>query len=98
MTSQYTRGPWQWIKVLGINNLISANGDLVLGCDDTQDQSFIGPNTFDEKLIGAAPELLEALEMVRDADNDCKLDGLQTIPPIARAKIDKAINKARGIL
>jgi hypothetical protein len=34
---------------------------------------------------------VEALEMVRDADDDCKRDGLQTIPPFARAKIDAAL-------
>lgn len=35
--------------------------------------------------------LVEALTMVRDADNDCKLDGLPSIPPAARAKIDAAL-------
>lgn len=33
----------------------------------------------------------EALEMVRDADKDCHLDGLRTIPPGPRAKIDAAL-------
>lgn len=47
-------------------------------------------------LIAAAPDLYEALEMVRDADNDCKSDGLPTIPPAARAVIDAALAKARG--
>jgi len=47
-------------------------------------------------LLAAAPELYEALEMVRDADEDCHKDGLPTIPPIARAKIDRALAKARG--
>lgn len=37
--------------------------------------------------------LREALEMVRDADNDCHLDGLQTIPSPARAKIDAALKE-----
>jgi hypothetical protein len=32
--------------------------------------------------------LVEAIEMVRDADDDCKRDGLPIIPPAARAKID----------
>ena len=40
-------------------------------------------------------QLLEALEMVRDADDDCKMDGLQTIPAPARAKIDAAITTAK---
>lgn len=38
----------------------------------------------------------EALEMIRDADEDCKLDGLPTIPEMARAKIDAALRLARG--
>ncbi|WP_457659544.1 hypothetical protein [Sinorhizobium medicae] len=41
-------------------------------------------------------DLLDALVMVRDADQDCKSDGLPTIPPIARAKIDNAIAKSEG--
>ena len=56
-----------------------------------------GPkNEADARLIAAAPDLLHALEMVRDADNDCVRDGLQTIPPIARKTIDDAIAKATG--
>ena len=35
--------------------------------------------------------LEHALTMVRDADEDCKRDGLQTIPPMARATIDAAL-------
>jgi len=46
------------------------------------------------KLISAAPDLLAALVMVRDADDDCRMDGLATIPPAARARIDTAIAKA----
>ena len=44
------------------------------------------------RLISAAPELLEALEMVRDADND---NG-RKMPTPARAKVDAAIAKATG--
>lgn len=36
-------------------------------------------------------EVAEALRMVRDADNDCQADGLATMPPIPRAKIDRAL-------
>lgn len=39
-------------------------------------------------------ELVEALTMVRDADNDCRADGLPTIPAPARAKIDAALATA----
>ena len=48
------------------------------------------------RLISAAPDLLAALEMVRDADDDNKLDGNEGIPGIARAKINAAISKAKG--
>lgn len=41
-------------------------------------------------------ELLKVLEMVRDADEDCKRDGLPTIPAAARSRIDNAIAKAGG--
>lgn len=55
------------------------------------------PSEADARLIAAAPELLEALIMVRDADEDCKADGLPSIPPAARTKIDAAIAKANGV-
>jgi len=38
--------------------------------------------------------LLAALEMVRDADDDCGKDGLPRIPGAARAAIDAAIARA----
>lgn len=50
----------------------------------------------DARLIAAAPDLLEALVMVRDADEDCKRDSLPTIPYPARKRIDAAIAKATG--
>lgn len=46
--------------------------------------------------VNSYADMLEALVMIRDADNDCKADGLPTIPPSARAKIDAAIAKAEG--
>lgn len=46
------------------------------------------------RLIAAAPDLLEALVMVRDADDDSGKDGLPRIPGAARSKIDRAIAKA----
>ena len=47
-----------------------------------------------KQLLAQRDALLEALVMVRDADNDSKLDGLPTIPPSARAKIEAAIKMA----
>jgi hypothetical protein len=72
-------------------------------CGGSEDKDYYGGYLIAESvapsmvsLIAAAPELLEALEMVRDADNDCRLDGLPTIPLDARAKIDRALAKAEG--
>lgn len=48
------------------------------------------------RLMAAGPELFAALEMVRDADEDCKRDGLPTMPEFVRARIDAAIAKAEG--
>jgi len=42
-------------------------------------------------------ELLETLIMMRDADEDCKKDGLARIPDAARRKIDQAIARAEGL-
>jgi len=53
-------------------------------------------NEANAQLISAAPDLLEALIMVRDADNDCRADGLEAMPPAPRHRIDKAIAKAEG--
>lgn len=40
--------------------------------------------------------LADALEMVRDADEDCHKDGLPTMPPAARCTIDKALAAVKG--
>ncbi len=40
--------------------------------------------------------LLEALEMVADADDDARADGKSGMPLCARSKIDRAIAKAKG--
>ena len=38
-----------------------------------------------------AAKLLATLEMVRDADNDCRVEGWATIPDAARRSIDEAL-------
>lgn len=47
-------------------------------------------------ILAASIDTYRALEMVRDADDDCRRDGLPTIPPMPRSKIDAAIAKAEG--
>lgn len=49
-----------------------------------------------EETLDIASDLYSALVMVRDADDDCEKDGLPTIPPGARSRIDAAIAKAEG--
>ena len=49
-----------------------------------------------ENLTKQRDALAYALEMIRDADNDCHLDGLQTIPPAARHSIDMALDTLKG--
>lgn len=48
-------------------------------------------STFISEAADVIEELSGALEMVRDADDDCRRDGLQTIPETARARIDAAL-------
>jgi len=49
------------------------------------------------RLMAAAPEMFEALEMIRDADEDCIKDGLpRPLTDFARARVDAAIAKAEG--
>lgn len=99
----HTPGPWQ---VGGTRH----SGNLELGRDTRlhmvgPDGDYVAAVFFDmvtgrglkdARLISAAPDLLAALEMVRDADEDNKRDGNDGIPGIARAKIDAAISKAKG--
>ena len=58
---------------------------------------YFGNGEANARLIAAAPDLLEALVMVRDADDDVRRAGLiGKIPQAARARIDAAIAKAEG--
>ena len=97
--SSHTPGPWfqvgAWVEI--------ESDDVADICTcHTEDfgQAHLGRSAEEMManacLIAAAPDLLEALEMVRDADNDRAADGMETIPDIARAKIDRAIAKAKG--
>ncbi|MEP0323262.1 hypothetical protein [Bauldia litoralis] len=105
----WTPGPWEYIASTEHHGpYVSAYGDIC-DCYTMSNPSDLSvrnggtshPILFqgdradaNARLIAAAPDLYEALVMVRDADEDCRKDGFQTIPPIARAKIDRAIAKA----
>lgn len=95
--SKHTPGPWK------IDLYWKLESDPMWRCvvsewtDDFQRMSVCGHiGEANARLIAAAPDMLAALIMVRDADDDCLRDGLPTIPPAARATIDAAIAKAEG--
>jgi hypothetical protein len=105
--AQHTAGPWtldqQGMFVWGEDNQMAICevrgwGFLTgVGAKSLPPDKAEAVQRANGQLIAAAPDLLEALEMVRDADEDCKKDmDYQSIPPAARAKIDAAILKARG--
>ena len=48
------------------------------------------------RAVNAHDGLVKALQMIRDADNDCKSDGLPRIPAAARATIDAVLAKANS--
>jgi hypothetical protein len=43
------------------------------------------------RACNAHDQLVHVVTMIRDADNDAECDGLQRIPPAARAAIDAAL-------
>ena len=89
---KHTPGPW-YIDPIKAH----ANGNRRIMAEQCTPVAVVPEHlAADARLIAAAPDLLEALKMVRDADDDCKRDGLPTIPPAARATIDAAIAKATG--
>lgn len=92
--TKHTPGPWMLdgLTVYALNDK-GWNIFASLVQDPNTPRSELLANA---RLMRAAPDMLEALEMVRDADDDCRADGLLTIPGAARFKIDAAIAKARG--
>lgn len=53
---------------------------------------------FTQAQIGVVLDLMSALEMIRDADEDCKKDGLPTLPHAPRKAIDEALGQAKKTL
>lgn len=87
-------GPWTYM-IDGDANCyhIIANNNWLMAIRHNG-EPLVAEQLINIKMICAAREMLHALQMVQDADEDCKRDGLPTIPPIARATIDHAIAKA----
>ena len=96
--SKHTPGPWKVVKdgdgfyIKQLND----GGDIRAIAEIRKYPPGGGTAEGNAQLIAAVTEMLHALEMVRDADEDCKRDGLQTMPHPARVTIDRAIAKAIG--
>lgn len=97
----HTPGPWEIGDELAGSIIISPVGQCMHPWIADVKGEHVGPKSREEikanaALIAASPDLLAALEMVRDADDDCRKDGLPTMPPLVRGKVDHAIAKATG--
>lgn len=100
MSAGHTKGPWRPGRIFAT---VVADHPVTDGVIQGDEVEFYGGYLIAESCAGvniplmtAAPDLFEALTMVRDADDNCKSDGLPTIPSTARAKIDAALKKATG--
>lgn len=96
--TKHSPGPWhcEGPDCFGDFNIIPAVTSLAIGAVVQNGFRSAEETAANAHLVGASSDLYEAIVMVRDADNDCKADGLPTILPAARAKIDAAIAKAEG--
>ena len=98
--SAFTKGPWiQYVSLNGATvggpcSVTIARCDATTSYAETSCSISVDEARANAQLIATAPDLLEALIMVRDADDDRAWDGLATMPTPARVKIDAAIAKA----
>jgi hypothetical protein len=95
MSAKHTPGPW---RVDGPHQVWAESAGEYVAITQVEEWETLPPDQVkaNARLISAAPDLLESLLMVRDADNDCRADGLPTMPQAARAKINSAIALATG--
>jgi len=94
--AKHTPGPWHTGTGKAAQIIYDAEGRPIADAKVYHRHYTLEQTFAHAQMCAAAPELYEALVMVRDADNDCRADGLPTIPPMARSKIDRAIAKAEG--
>lgn len=75
--------------------IVSSGSDFMDGFGAAAKQDADEFKRLDARIASLEKEvsvLRHALEMVRDADNDCRKDGLQTMPSVARATIELALS------
>ena len=89
--SKHTPGPW-----IASPDPYGIVDDWMVGVQGGKADQVAVCSRCDASLIAAAPDLLEALLMVRDADDDAIMDCISRMPELARAKVDAAIAKATG--
>lgn len=95
--TKFTPGPWRAGTNLGCKTIGAGKSGRHKQAQWAREVAFTSglakeaEDRANARLIAAAPDLYAALEMVRDADNDCRSDGFKTIPAPARAKIDAAL-------
>lgn len=87
--SEHSPGPWHFVDDTERRWLQASDGSTIYHLDDYGNKL---PNEANACLIAAAPELLHALQMVRDANRD-----EPHIPPVALATIERAIVKATAV-
>lgn len=87
--SKHTKGPWDVNRYNDLAYTIISKSDM-----DRQDDSFIEDeeDEANAKLIAAAPDLLEALNLAKTAIENNPLPGYAPLLSI----INKAIEKAEG--
>ena len=98
--TQHTKGPWK----IDLENefdcgycrtsfgIVGADGSLVVAFDPSQSEyrEALDPESADARLIAAAPELLEAIEMLLDWGSDPNTAHGKTALEHAEAAIAKA--------
>lgn len=99
MSAQHTPGPWvlrDRVYITQASNDAVEIAEILTSDGPHGDGRLDSVSLADARLIEAAPDLLAALVMVRDADDDAGRDGLPRIPNLARSSIDAAIARAIG--
>lgn len=94
MMAEYTKGPWELAGDLNVMNLDVVYGSGRIAMMDCENEELSDAElTANARLIAAAPELLEALELARDHLEVCNYEGEEDE---ALAQINAVIAKAKG--
>ena len=84
--SKHTPGPWEVLDDRSMTSVVVEYGEI---CDIVQDGRPASENLANARLIAAAPEMLEALERIRDESGPFNLGEMRKL-------VESTIQKARG--